>query len=142
MSMPTESKDRPPREGRRNGNARGRGKDGKPHNKGAYNATGRGGGRARGIDQKKDRSARSNLPILIYGKGENIQTNLKEFTEQLAFVAGVEFGDAFNCVRLGEYFAYEGEPYRDTATHFEHQSDELDEKIADAASANKKKAAA
>ncbi len=80
MSATHESKDRPTREGGRNGNARGGGKGGKPHHKGADNATGR--------------SARSDLPILIYGKGENIQTKLKEFTEQLAFVAGVEFGDA------------------------------------------------
>jgi hypothetical protein len=106
----------------------------KPQNKGADKATGRGEGRARDTNQKKGRSARPDLPILIYGKGENIQTNLKEFTEQLAFVAGVEFGDAFNCVQLGEYFTYEGEPYRDTVTHLEHQLDELDEKIADAVS--------
>ncbi len=120
MSGTAESKDRPPREGGRNGNARGRGKGGKPHHKGADNATGRGEGRARGTDQKKGRSARSDLPILIYGKGENTQTNLKEFTEQLAFIAGVEFGDAFNCLRLGEYFTYEGEPYRNTIAHYEH----------------------
>ncbi len=67
--------------------------------------------------------------MLTYGKGENIQTNLKEFTEQLALIAGVEFGGAFNCVRLEEYFTYEGEPYRNTVTHFAHQLDELDEKI-------------
>ncbi len=88
---------------------------------------------------RKGRSARFNLPILIHGKGGNIQTNLKEFTEQLAFVAGVEFGDAFNCVRLGEYFTYESGPYRDTVAHYEHQLAELGEKIADAASANEKK---
>ncbi len=106
MSGTTERKDQPPREGGRNGGARGRGKGGKPRHKGADNATGRGEGRARGPDQKKGRSARSDLPILIYGKGENIQTNLVEFTEQLAFVAGIEFRDTFNCVRLGEYFTY------------------------------------
>ncbi len=117
MSGLNESKDRSPREGRQNGGARSRGKGGKPHPKGADNAAGRGEGRARGTDQKKGRSARSDLPILIYGKGENIQTNLKEFTEQLAFVAGVEFGDAFNCVRLGEYFTYASEPYRSTTSH-------------------------
>ncbi len=65
---------------------------------------------------------------------------MKKFTEQLTFVAGVEFGDAFNCVWLREYFTYEGEPYRDNATHVEHQLDELDETIADAVSANEKKA--
>ncbi len=54
--------------------------------------------------------------------------------------SGVEFGDAFNCVWLGEYFTYEGEPYRNTVAHYEHQLAELDEKIADAASANEKKA--
>jgi hypothetical protein len=43
-------------------------------------------------------------------------------------------------VPLGEYFTYEGEPYRETATHLEHQLDELDEKIADAVRASKKKA--
>jgi hypothetical protein len=63
--------------------------------------------------------------MLTYGKGENIQTNLKEFTEQLALIAG----DAFNCVRLGEYFTYEDEPYRNTVTHYAHQLDELDDKI-------------
>jgi len=67
--------------------------------------------------------------MLTYGKGKNIQTNLKEFTEQLAFIAGVEFGDAFNCVRLGEYFTYEGEPYRNTVTHYAYQLDDLDDKI-------------
>ncbi len=76
---------------------------------------------------------------MIYGKGENIQTNLKEFTEQIAFIAGVEFGDAFNCVRLGEYFTYEGEPYRNTIAHYEHQLGELDEKIADAATPTKRR---
>jgi hypothetical protein len=86
MKGSNESKDRPPRDG---GSARSRGKGGKPQHKGADNATGRGEGRARGTDQKKGRSARSDLPILIYGKGENIQTNLKVFTEQLAFVARV-----------------------------------------------------
>ncbi len=72
MSGTAESKDRPPRDGGRNGGARGRGKGGKPQHKGADNASGRGEGRARCTDQKKGRSARSDLPILIYGKGENI----------------------------------------------------------------------
>ncbi len=112
MSTTNESKDRPPREDGRNGGARGRGKGGKPQHKGADNATGRGEGRARGTDQRKGRSARSDLPILIYGKGENIKTNLVEFTEQLTIIAGIEFGDAFNCVQLGEYFTYATEPYR------------------------------
>ncbi len=61
MSGTAESKDRPPREGGRNGNARGRGKGGKPHHKGADNAAGREEGRARGTDQKKGRSARPDL---------------------------------------------------------------------------------
>ncbi len=65
---------------------------------------------------------------------------MEEITEQLAFVAGVEFGDAFNCVRLGEYTTYEGEPYRDTVVHYEHQLATLDEQIAETPSANKKKA--
>jgi hypothetical protein len=34
---------------------------------------------------------------------------------------------------------YEGEPYRNTIAHYEHQLAELDEKIAEAASANEKK---
>jgi hypothetical protein len=33
--------------------------------------------------------------MLIYGKGENIKTNLVEFMEQLTIIAGIEFGDAF-----------------------------------------------
>ena len=86
MSGLNESKGRPPRKGGRNGGAPGRGKSGKPHHKGADNAAGRGEGRARGTDQKKGRSARSNLPILIYGKGENIKTNLVEFPEQLTII--------------------------------------------------------
>ncbi len=61
-------------------------------------------------------------PIFPYSwrrKGENIQTNLKEFTEQLAFASGFEFGNGFNYVRLGEYFTYEDKPYRDTTnTHW------------------------
>ncbi len=77
MSGATESKDRSPREGGRSGRPSGRGKGGKPQNKGPDNATGEGEGRAQGTDQRKGRSARSDLPILIYGKGENIQTNLK-----------------------------------------------------------------
>jgi hypothetical protein len=77
---------------------------------------------------------------MIYGKGENIKTNLKDLTEQLKVIAGVEFGDAFYCVRLGEYFTYEGEPYRDKVTYLEHRLNELDKKIADAVSANEKKA--
>jgi hypothetical protein len=125
-----ESKGRPPREGGRNGGAPGRGKGGKPHHKGADNAAGRGEGKARGTDQKKGRSARSDLPILIYGKGENIKTNLVEFTEQLAFVAGVEFGDAFNCVRVGEYFTYAIEPYRGTISEHLYTLRKLDEEIA------------
>jgi hypothetical protein len=140
MGTTGESNDRPPWEGGRNGSARDRGKGGKPHHKGTDNATGRGEGRARGTDQRKGRFARSDLPILIHGKRENIQTNLKKFTERFAFVAGVKFGDAFNCVQLGEYFTYEGEPYRNTVAHFAHQLDKLDEKIADAGSANEKKA--
>ncbi len=65
---------------------------------------------------------------------------MKEFTEQLSFVAGVEFGDVFNCVWLGEYFTYEGEPYRDTVAHYEHLLAEVDElAIADTASSNEKR---
>jgi hypothetical protein len=55
---------------------------------------------------------------------------LKEFTEQLAFVAGVKFGDAFNCVRLGEYFTYASEPYRSTTSHHLYTVRKLDEEIA------------
>jgi hypothetical protein len=43
-------------------------------------------------------------------------------------------------VRLSEYFTYEGEPYRNTIAHYEHQLAELHEKIADAGTANEKKA--
>ncbi len=103
MSGINESKDHAPREDGLNGGACGRGKGGEAQNKSADNAlstlaAGRGEERAWGAYQKKSRSARSDLPILIYSKEENIQTNLKEFTEQLAFVAGVEFGDAFTLV--------------------------------------------
>ncbi len=135
MSGTHESKDRPPREGGRNGSTRG-----KPHHKGADNATGRGEARARGTNQKKGRSARSDIPILIYDKGENIKTNLLEFTEQLAFVAGVEFGNAFNCVRLGEYFTYASEPYRSTTSHHLYTMRKLDEDIADTANCAEKRA--
>ncbi len=45
---------------------------------------------------------RSALPILIYGGGENIKTNLVELTEQRTIIARVEFGDAFNCGAAGE----------------------------------------
>ncbi len=43
-------------------------------------------------------------------------------------------------MRLGEYFTYEGEPYRNTAAHYEHQLAKLDVTIADAVTANEKKA--
>jgi hypothetical protein len=85
MSNLNERKARTLREGERNGGARGRGIDGEAQKKGADNASGRGEGRARGTDQKKGRSSRSDPPILIYGNRENIQTNLKELREQLAF---------------------------------------------------------
>ncbi len=50
---------------------------------------------------------------LVEGKGEpEIKTNLVEFTVQLTIIAGIEFGDAFNCVRLREFFTYASEPYR------------------------------
>jgi hypothetical protein len=139
MSMTTKSKDRPPREGGRNGGARGRGEGGKPQHKGADNAAGRGDGRARGLDQKKGRSARSDLPILIYRKGENIKTNLVEFMEQLTIIAGIEFGDVFNCVRLGEYFTYATEPYMGTNSHHLYTMRMLDEEIADTVNATEKK---
>ncbi len=138
MSQLNENKDRAPREGGRNGGARGRGKGGKPL-KGADNAVGRGEGRARGTDQKKGRSARSDLPILIYGKWENIKTNHFEFTEQLPIIAGVEFGNAFNCVQLGEYFTYVGEPYRSAIFHHLYTLRKLDEEIADTAKAAEKR---
>jgi hypothetical protein len=81
------------------------------------NAAGQGEGIARGTDQRNGRSARSDLPVPIYGNGGNIQTNLKEFTEQLVLIlrnnSGVELVDAFNCVRLGEYFTCKGERYRE-----------------------------
>ncbi len=64
---------------------------------------------------------------------------MKEFTEQLIFVAGIEFGDAFHCVRLGEYFTHEGEPYRDTVAHHKHVVAELDEQIADTIRTNEKR---
>ncbi len=96
-------------------------------------------GRARGTDQRKDRQARSNPHILKYGKGESIQTNLKEFTEQLAFVLGVEPEDAFNCVRLDEYFTYEGDPYQDAVVQYQNIMIQLDSQIADAASATEKR---
>ena len=139
MSGTHESKDRPPRYGGRNGGARGRGKGGKPQHKGTDNAAGRGEGRARGLDQKKGRSARSDLPILIYGKGENIKTNLVEFTEQLTIIAGIEFGDAFNCVRLEEYFTYAMEPYRGAASHHQYTVRRIDEEIAAAATQAEKR---
>jgi hypothetical protein len=53
---------------------------------------------------------------------------------------GVEFGDAFNCVRLDEYFTYEGESYPDTVAHYEHQLAELGEQIAETSGANEKRA--
>jgi hypothetical protein len=138
MSTTGESKHRPPREGGRNGGVRGRGKGGKPHNKGADNAAGRGEGRARGTDHRKGRSARSDLPILIYEKVENIKTNLVEFTEQLTIIAGIEFGDTFNCVRLGEFFPNVTEPYRSATSHHLYTMRRLDEEIADTTNAAEK----
>jgi hypothetical protein len=43
-------------------------------------------------------------------------------------------------VWLGEYFTYEGEPYRYTVAHHEHLLVELDEQIADMANANERRA--
>ncbi len=43
-------------------------------------------------------------------------------------------------MRLGEYFTYEGEPYRETVAPHEHILAELDEQIASTASANEKRA--
>jgi hypothetical protein len=96
--------------------------------------------RARDTDQKKGRSARSDLPMRIYGKWENIKTNLVEFTEQLTIIAGIEFGDAFNCVGLGEFFPYATEPYRSATSYHLYTMRKLDEEIADTANASEKKA--
>jgi hypothetical protein len=53
MSGTIESKDRPPREGGRNGRPRGRDEGGKPQNKGADNATGRGKGEPEALTTKR-----------------------------------------------------------------------------------------
>ena len=60
--------------------------------------------------------------------------------EQLTIIAGIEFGDAFNCVRLGEYFTYATEPYRGANSHHQYIVRKLDEEIAGMANSPEKRA--
>ncbi len=78
-------------------------------------------------------------PYLFMEKGESIKTNLVEFMEQLTIIAGVEFGNAFNCLRLGDYFTYAVEPHRSTDANHLCALRKLDEEIADTANAAEKR---
>ncbi len=89
MSGTNESKDRPPWEGGRNGAARGRGKGGKPHNKGADNAAGRGEGRAQGTDQKRidPQDLTSPYLFMVRGKTSKLISSSLRNNSQLSLVS-------------------------------------------------------
>jgi hypothetical protein len=63
-----------------------------------------------------------------------------EFTEQLTIIVGIEYGDAFNCVRIGEFLPYATEPYRSSTSQHLYTMRKLDEEIAATVNAAEKRA--
>ncbi len=104
MSQLNENKDRAPQEGGRNGGLRGRGKSGKPQNKGVDNATGRGEGRARKVKEHLtipvwlELELSSQDPLILWNPVKATHTIVKQDSDQLTLFAAEA---AYNNIKAG-----------------------------------------